>query len=98
MLSSVVYECFMSCFCILFLMRRRPPRSTRTDTLFPYTTLFRSLSGRLVLGTNNPDGLFAMGQMMVPALTKLKPGHDGKPPPLPKDMISMIGQIGRAHV
>src|SRR3546814_15768325 len=29
----------MSCFC---LMIRRPPRSTRTDTLFPYTTLFRS--------------------------------------------------------
>src|SRR3546814_15799643 len=29
--------------CILFfLMKRRPPRSTRTDTLFPYTTLFRS--------------------------------------------------------
>src|SRR3546814_16231642 len=28
--------------CILFCMIRRPPRSTRTDTLFPYTTLFRS--------------------------------------------------------
>src|SRR3546814_1386346 len=28
-----------------FLMIRRPPRSTRTDTLFPYTTLFRSLDG-----------------------------------------------------
>src|SRR3546814_13400833 len=27
------------CFCIMI---RRPPRSTRTDTLFPYTTLFRS--------------------------------------------------------
>src|SRR3546814_8467189 len=27
-----------------FLMIRRPPRSTRTDTLFPYTTLFRSWS------------------------------------------------------
>src|SRR3546814_5042939 len=27
-------------------MIRRPPRSTRTDTLFPYTTLFRSLLGR----------------------------------------------------
>src|SRR3546814_20445935 len=27
-----------------FLMIRRPPRSTRTDTLFPYTTLFRSKS------------------------------------------------------
>src|SRR3546814_10776992 len=30
-------------FCLFFfLMIRRPPRSTRTDTLFPYTTLFRS--------------------------------------------------------
>src|SRR3546814_2785681 len=27
--------------CFFFLMIRRPPRSTRTDTLFPYTTLFR---------------------------------------------------------
>src|SRR3546814_11674840 len=32
--SSVILFCF--------LMIRRPPRSTRTDTLFPYTTLFRS--------------------------------------------------------
>src|SRR3546814_10899030 len=29
-------------FCFFFLMIRRPPRSTLTDTLFPYTTLFRS--------------------------------------------------------
>src|SRR3546814_16818510 len=29
-------------FSLVFLMIRRPPRSTRTDTLFPYTTLFRS--------------------------------------------------------
>src|SRR3546814_14753157 len=29
-------------YCFFFLMRRRPPRSIRTDTLFPYTTLFRS--------------------------------------------------------
>src|SRR3546814_9964577 len=29
-----------------FLIIRRPPRSTRTDTLFPYTTLFRSLAQR----------------------------------------------------
>src|SRR3546814_6300455 len=29
-------------YLFLFLMIRRPPRSTRTDTLFPYTTLFRS--------------------------------------------------------
>src|SRR3546814_2506384 len=37
--------CFI-CYCsfFFFLMIRRPPRSTRTDTLFPYTTLFRSVS------------------------------------------------------
>src|SRR3546814_19203077 len=35
---------FRVSFCrrVIFLMIRRPPRSTRTDTLFPYTTLFRS--------------------------------------------------------
>src|SRR3546814_16629548 len=33
---------FLSFCCFFFLMIRRPPRSTRTDTLFPYTTLFRS--------------------------------------------------------
>src|SRR3546814_2623945 len=32
---------------IFFLMIRRPPRSTRTDTLFPYTTLFRSTRGAI---------------------------------------------------
>src|SRR3546814_7234254 len=32
------------CFFFFFLMIQRPPRSTRTDTLFPYTTLFRSLA------------------------------------------------------
>src|SRR3546814_4063532 len=32
----------LCCILFFFLMIRRPPRSTRTDTLFPYTTLFRS--------------------------------------------------------
>src|SRR3546814_13294493 len=41
------YYLWVSCttsllFLFFFLMIRRPPRSTRTDTLFPYTTLFRS--------------------------------------------------------
>src|SRR3546814_2916744 len=36
--------CFLSCIVFFFLMIRRPPRSTRTDTLFPYTTLFRSMT------------------------------------------------------
>src|SRR3546814_10692578 len=34
--------CIGAYLMIFFLMIRRPPRSTRTDTLFPYTTLFRS--------------------------------------------------------
>ena len=51
-----------------------------------------TFSGRLVLGTSNPVGLLAMGQMMVPALAQLKPANDGKPVALPKDMASMLGQ------
>src|SRR3546814_5539363 len=35
---------YLLLYAFVFLMIRRPPRSTRTDTLFPYTTLFRSPS------------------------------------------------------
>src|SRR3546814_3026672 len=42
--------CSVSVVFVFFLMIRRPPRSTRTDTLFPYTTLFRSAdTGRTVV-------------------------------------------------
>src|SRR3546814_13948564 len=41
--STLLDACVgMSKVIFFFLMIRRPPRSTRTDTLFPYTTLFRS--------------------------------------------------------
>src|SRR3546814_17434316 len=40
--------CHFMLFFFFFLMIRRPPRSTRTDTLFPYTTLFRSEGVHLV--------------------------------------------------
>src|SRR3546814_16372790 len=44
-----LYSCSIySCFFFFFLMIRLPPRSTRTDTLFPYTTLFRSITAALV--------------------------------------------------
>src|SRR3546814_15083886 len=52
-MSIVVLELFVVSqtqlklwLCFFFLMIRRPPRSTRTDTLFPYTTLFRSPARR----------------------------------------------------
>src|SRR3546814_11707392 len=44
--TSICFPCMCLLLCtafFFFLMIRRPPRSTRTDTLFPYTTLFRSL-------------------------------------------------------
>src|SRR3546814_6813195 len=42
-LILVLFVCFLlSLMFFFFLIIRRPPRSTRTDTLFPYTTLFRS--------------------------------------------------------
>src|SRR3546814_18850734 len=40
---------------VFFLMIRRPPRSTRTDTLFPYTTLFRSPLGAPVGAARDAD-------------------------------------------
>src|SRR3546814_4512834 len=48
----MVFYCPVYIF-FFFLMIRRPPRSTRTDTLFPYTTLFRSdfLSNRRIRGS-----------------------------------------------
>src|SRR3546814_13731275 len=42
------------CRVFVFLMIRRPPRSTRTVTLFPYTTLFRSASDAPIGGTQPP--------------------------------------------
>src|SRR3546814_10818178 len=41
-------------------MIRRPPRSTRTDTLFPYTTLFRSGLARLVVSGQPSTGVRVM--------------------------------------
>src|SRR3546814_2032006 len=45
-------------------MIRRPPRSTRTDTLFPYTTLFRSD----VVGKEEVDGLALVEGLLHPAV------------------------------
>src|SRR3546814_16929259 len=39
----ITYLIVLLCYFVFFLMISRPPRSTRTDTLFPYTTLFRSV-------------------------------------------------------
>src|SRR3546814_4848462 len=51
-------------------MIRRPPRSTRTDTLFPYTTLFRSTNGHSSGGTpviNNKLAVAALTGLVMAA-------------------------------
>src|SRR6056297_1161910 len=45
-LVLIAFNLFEAAYYFFFLMVRRPRRSTRTDTLFPYTTLFRSTSTR----------------------------------------------------
>src|SRR3546814_10432865 len=58
-----MYVIWSFCF-FFFLMIRRPPRSTRTDTLLPYTTLFRS--GRAATESSlSADGDRARGVMAV---------------------------------
>src|SRR3546814_15079602 len=46
-------------------MIRRPPRSTRTDTLFPYTTLFRSILTRSDVGKGHPEYYQDMAQRIA---------------------------------
>src|SRR3546814_2119603 len=53
---------------IVFLMLRRPPRSTRTDTLLPYTTLFRSRFGNRQRAQDRCLGIgIDEGHVRVPA-------------------------------
>src|SRR3546814_7515648 len=56
---------------VFFLMIRRPPRSTRTDTLFPYTTLFRSL----IAGTRYPRLAGHMAEFMAETLFRTSDLH-----------------------
>src|SRR3546814_15100781 len=93
------YQLRYTISCFFCLMIRRPPRSTRTDTLFPYTTLFRSrrlprsetleidLSIIAFLLRRTPwskSALLALAVGVVPAACSAEPPASGK--------------IGRAHV
>src|SRR3546814_4725233 len=93
-------------------MMRRPPRSTRTDTLFPYTTLFRSMAG----GYNPLKDAY---KMTVFAIARWRNHHVPRiglgpaRPVIPENVLTKpptaelradqhdsdsLPQIGRAHV
>src|SRR3546814_10973073 len=88
--SVASIDCAVITVSIFFLMIRRPPRSTRTDTLFPYTTLFRSLSdatsGRSWYGEKQPESLEDL-----PATFELAVANAVQD-------IQQPFEIGRAHV
>src|SRR3546814_18558413 len=66
-----------------FLRRRRPPGSTRTDTLFPYTTLFRSTGpGRPRRGRGRGAGL--TWRLEKPETTPYSDPPVTKPPAIPQ--------------
>src|SRR3546814_13662944 len=78
-----------------FLMIRRPPRSTRTDTLFPYTTLFRSEAASYA----KPSRLVTVKQ----AAAREDEDGEGQPPQqsagrtirLPSELLEAIFEAGR---
>src|SRR3546814_10287038 len=68
LLRSMCSVGFIILLFFFFLMIRRPPRSTRTDTLFPYTTLFRSraaIKKRIETSNKLWGGRFAEGPSAI---------------------------------
>src|SRR3546814_17183287 len=82
MLLCRVHPCLALFF---FLMIRRPPRSTRTDTLFPYTTLFRSA---LAVGNHGPIGDID-GERLVEAEARRLAARDR--------LAELLGAFAREH-
>src|SRR3546814_20729416 len=70
-------------------MIRRPPRSTRTDTLFPYTALFRS---KIASDWKKPDGLFVVRPRDV--LDFLAPLPVARLPGVGKVMDERLASLG----
>src|SRR3546814_16358462 len=78
-------------FILFFYMVPRPPRSTRTDTLFPYTTLFRSIAAR----SDRFAGIAGRQEGAVPRMavvdraTEIQPRH-----PARRELELQFGTLG----
>src|SRR3546814_18475115 len=86
--------------CYVFLLSvRRPPSSTRTDTLFPYTTLFRSLGTAEGLAVEI-DHQRAVKLAVLPAPAKLVRRHENRRQSgggLGLDEAEALGERSEAH-
>src|SRR3546814_14490690 len=76
-------------FSFFFLMIRRPPRSTLTDTLFPYTTLFRSGTGSRARGRSRRARHAQRRRQIEPAVVERPPGDHALDP---------VARMDREHV
>src|SRR3546814_11185535 len=76
---------------IFFLMIRRPPRSTRTDTLFPYTTLFRSFDCSTKLRPRKTGKRRLTGFVSAPRLVKTSTST-------PSSWLSPIGPTRKTSI
>src|SRR3546814_14238466 len=93
-------RCVVCLIVFFFLMILRPPRSTRTDTLFPYTTLFRSFGGRIGAFSVADDGSIAIAGSRPDRAADVWVHRRGTLRRLTDVNPQMRGwkQIGRAHV
>src|SRR3546814_20002696 len=95
--------CYWCYGLVLFLIIRRPPRSTRTDTLVPYTTLFRSRDGTSGDRTSEMANLFKPDQRRRPRERRPRERPVLKKVVNPSDQAGLARivrpyEIGRAHV
>src|SRR3546814_17245806 len=94
LLSSTVGLYMFLSILFFFLMIRRPPRSTRTDTLFPYTTLFRSSVPTCASGVTLPTYLPLKSRPLAP----WQAAQYWPYTTLPRAACGRSIEIGRAHV
>src|SRR3546814_3631814 len=82
--------------CLFYLMMRRPPRSTRTDTLFPDTTLFRS--GHRGIGVERQvlAGVGRVGLLHLPGVAGGLDGKEEARPERPEEHTSELQSLMRS--
>src|SRR3546814_18300789 len=91
-------------FVFFFLTIRRPPRSTRTDTLFPYTTLFRSPTRADLSVDSRPYLIGPFDKLRVDVFGveelsgEVQADASGRISVPLAGTIEAAGKIGRAHV